>query len=422
MSRRVKNNGMSRHRQRDVVLNAATVDRPEGEKKMSVSEEIAVRSRSIDFIGLVLGGLPNPDPVLRKLGRAIEIYEDLLYDSRVTAVVGSRKSAIKAMEWDVTGENVPEIEIEFYKDLFKTYKMEDVISEMLDSWIFGYKPMEILWGSDGQNIRPVEFVGKPPRWFKYDENNDLRFISAENMITGELLPDRSFIVARDNATYDNPYGKAEISSCYWPVVFRKNGFKFWTVFLEKYGMPFLLAHAEAGAQAKRITEIADMLEDMVQDSIAVVPKDYEVQLLEAAEGKGKADSFHNVYINAMNIEIAMSILGTNLTTEVQGGSFAAAQTHMEVRADIIEADQQIVEGAFNELIRMTHKLNFNTPEIPKFNLYAEEKIDKTRAERDGILSEKCGVRFTKEYYQRSYNLQETDFEVGEPSPAQEGVI
>ncbi|GAG30043.1 unnamed protein product, partial [marine sediment metagenome] len=138
----------------------------------------------------------------------------------------------------------------------------------------------------------------------------------------------------------------------------------------------------------------------------------------ASEGKGKADSMHSVYINAMNIEIAMSILGTNLTTEVQGGSFAAAQTHMEVREDIIESDRKMVEGGFNELIRMTHKLNFSTPEAPKFHLHAEEKIDTTRAERDGILSEKCGVRFTKEYYQKSYNLQETDFEVSEPVPAQ----
>ncbi|GAG10692.1 unnamed protein product, partial [marine sediment metagenome] len=177
MSKRVKERSMSRHRQRDIVLDASEVERPNPDEKIFLTKEIATRSRSIDFIGLVLQGLPNPDPILRALGRAVEIYEDLLYDSRVTAVVTSRKSAVKAMEWDVSGENTPEAEIDFYKDIFKNYKIEDVLSEMLDGWIYGYKPMEILWGSDGKNIVPVKFVGKPPRWFKYDENNDLRFMS-----------------------------------------------------------------------------------------------------------------------------------------------------------------------------------------------------------------------------------------------------
>jgi len=43
----------------------------------------------------------------------------------------------------------------------------------------------------------------------------------------------------------------------------------------------------------------------------------------------------------------------------------------------------------------------------------EEDIKKDVAERDKVLSD-MGVKFTPEYYQETYNLQETDFEVGEP--------
>ena len=367
--------------------------------KKGLTSEIATRDRTIDFFS-VLQGLPNPDPVLKKLGRSMEVYEDLMYDSRVIAVTQSRKSAVQSMEWDVIGEKTPQAQIDFHKEYLTAYKMEDIFSEILDAPLFGYKPLEIIWSGDSGKIIPIDFVGKPPRWFKYDKDNKLRFVTMKDMILGEELPENKFVIARHKPTYDNPYGKPDLSACYWPVIFRKNGFKFWTIFIEKYGLPFLLGKAPEGERIEKINEVATMLDNMVQDAIAVVPKEYEVDIIESTEGKG-ANPVHKTYIDAMNLEIAMAILGTNLTTEVQGGSFAAAQTHMVVREDIIESDAKITEGAFSELIAMTHEINFGNTPPPGFKLYAEEKVEETRSKRDLNLS-KTGVKFTKDYYKRVY--------------------
>ena len=383
-----------------------SIDKPETKK--GITAEIATRSRTIDFFS-ILQGLPNPDPVLKKLNRSIQVYEDLSYDSRVSAVVQSRKSAVQSMEWDIIGEKTPQSEIDFHKEYLTTYKMEDVLSEILDAPLYGYKPFEIMWNSDGRRVVPVDFVGKPPRWFKYGSENELRFLTARDMIYGEELPENKFIVARHKPTYDNPYGLPVLSACFWPVTFRKNGLKWWSVFIEKYGMPFLLAKAPAGERTERITEVADMLENMVQDAIAVVPSEYEVDIKEAAStGTGKTPA-HKTYLDTMNMEISMAILGTNLTTEVSGGSYAASQSHMEVREDIIEGDAKIAEGTFDALIEITHKFNFGNSPPPRFKLFAEEKVDEARAKRDLNLS-KAGVRLTKEYYKRSYNLTDDDID------------
>jgi phage gp29-like protein len=381
--------------------------------RKGLTKEIASREYTIDFMSVILGGLPNPDPILRKLGRAIDVYEDLAFDSRVSACVTSRKSAVKAMEWDLVGEDVNEADIDFHKEYINNYKLEDIFSEVLDAWMYGYKPMEIIWETDGGKIIPSKFVGKPPRWFKYDEDNELRFLSMEDMISGEELPENKFIIARNEATYDNPYGRAVLSACYWPVTFRRNGMKFWTIFVEKYGMPFLHAKAEAGAKEERITEIADMLENMVQDAIAVTPEEFEVELLETSKGKGGEQSAHKTYIDTMNVEIAMAILGTNLTTEVSGGSFAATKSHMEVRDDIVEGDAKIIEGAFSELIRITHNLNIGSSRpAPTFKLFAEEKVEETRAKRDkDIQDADKRVKLTADYYKRAYNFTDDDFEL-----------
>lgn len=48
----------------------------------SLFEAIATRDRSPDFFSLAMS-LPDPDPILRKLGKDIRVYKDLLADSRV---------------------------------------------------------------------------------------------------------------------------------------------------------------------------------------------------------------------------------------------------------------------------------------------------------------------------------------------------
>lgn len=402
---------------KDIALSAiaSIEDTRQGDvSKTSVSKHITTRERTIDYYTVALSGLPNPDPVLKALGQDIDVYESLLYDSRVTACVTSRKSAVQSMEWDVIGEDVNEDVIKFHKDYLSSYKMEDVISEILDAPLFGYKPCEIIWMSDGAKTIPNELVGKPPRWFKYDKDNKLRFLTKNSISEGEELPKNKFIIARHKPTYDNPYGKPALSSCFWPVTFRKNGLKFWTIFMEKYGMPFVIGKAPPGEQEDRIENVADMLDNMVQDAIAVVPSEYEVEILESAKGRGgRGETPHKSYLDAMNLEIAMAIIGNNLTVEVQGGSYAASKTHADVREDIIESDQKIVEGVFTELIKITHKINFgDSSPCPTFKLFAEEKIDDARSKRDLDLY-KQGVRLTKDYYMRTYNLNENDFDVVE---------
>lgn len=397
---------------RDTLLNAIAQLKPAQSPKVMKTPEIATRARSIDFLTTFMNILPNPDPILRKKGISVQVYKTLLYDGRVKAVVNSRKSKVRSMEWDIVGEDQPEDILDFYRNIFKTYNMTDLINQILDAFLYGYKPSEIIWGTDGKTVVPLKLVPKPPEWFIFDSSNELRMLTYDAPIMGIELPDNKFITAFNEADFQNPYGIAVMSACLWPVTFRKNGLMFWTQFLEKYGSPFLLAHAEEGASEERINEIAEMLDNMLQDAIAVVPKNYEVKLLEAAEGKGSANSFHKVYMDYMNNEIAVAVLSTNLTTEVQGGSLAASQSHMQVREDIIESDASIVEEVFNELIRITHRFNFGGSP-PIFKLYSEEKIDAVRAERDLKLMQ-TGVRFNKSYFERAYNLTEDDFELQEP--------
>ena len=154
-----------------------------------------------------------------------------------------------------------------------------------------------------------------------------------------------------------------------------------------------------------------MLEEMVQDAIAVIPDDSSVEIQEAS--KSSSAEIYEKLIDKMNAEISKAILGQTLTTEIGStGSYAAANTHMAVRQDIIDSDKKLVESVINQLIAWIYEINFSNAEIPIFEMFAPEDVDLTLAQRDKILSE-TGVKFTKEYFIKNYGLEDDDFEIRE---------
>lgn len=119
-------------------------------------------------------------------------------------------------------------------------------------------------------------------------------------------------------------------------------------------------------------------------------------------------------MDACNTEIAMALLGQNLTTEVKGGSYAATTGHLEVRKDITEGDADgLVSEPISEVVKIAHSLNFTSP-APKFKLFSEEEIQVDRADRDEKMQRgNPNLKFKKEYYARKYNLQDDEFELTE---------
>ncbi|MDR2419467.1 MAG: DUF935 domain-containing protein [Treponema sp.] len=65
---------------------------------------------------------------------------------------------------------------------------------MIDAVAYGYAPLEIIWQAKGGRWSIGNIVGKPPRWFEFDQDNKLVFKSG---VTGtEPLPENRFLVVR----------------------------------------------------------------------------------------------------------------------------------------------------------------------------------------------------------------------------------
>ncbi len=379
--------------------------------KKSLAAEIAPRSRSLDWEG-IMSFLPDPDPILAKLGQDITVYRQLLSDAHVFSCAQSRKAGVLSCEWEVlepaagsTNKRAHQV----IEDMMKRLDVYQIITDMLEAPFFGISPMEVIWEA-GSAWLPESVTGKPPEWFVFDTENRLRFQSIDNMIDGEELPPYKFLLPRHHASYQNPYGERVLSRCFWPVTFKRGGFKFWAIFTEKYGMPWIIGKVPRQTNETERGLLLTRLVNMVQDAAAVVNNDETVEITEAAGKTASADIYEKL-ISVSNREISKAILGQTLTTEIdKGGSFAATKEHMEVREDLVNQDKKMIKTVFNRLFSWITELNFTKAEPPVFGFYEEENIQNERSERDESLTRQ-GVNFTPGYYQRIYNLREDDFEI-----------
>ncbi|KVG24728.1 hypothetical protein WJ91_01365 [Burkholderia ubonensis] len=375
-----------------------------GESDKSLSSQIATRARSIDFFALGMY-LPNPDPVLKALGKDIRVYRELRADAHVGGCVRRRKAAVKSLEWGLDRSKAKSRVAKSIADVFADLDLSRIVTEMLDAVLYGYQPMEITWGKVGNYIVPTDVVGKPADWFVYDPDNQLRFRSKENRIQGEELPARKFLVPRQEATYLNPYGFPDLSMCFWPTTFKKGGLKFWVQFTEKYGSPMLVGKHPRSASDAETNLLLDRLEDMVQDAVAVIPDDSSIEIKEAAGKSGSADVYERL-LHFCRGEVSIALLGQNQTTEATS-TRASAQAGLEVTDDIRDGDKAIVTEAMNMLIRWICDLNFDGADRPVYEMWQQEQVDEVQAGRDEKLT-RAGASFTPAYFKRAYNLQDGD--------------
>lgn len=370
----------------------------------SLSAQIATRDRRPDFnaLGMLL---PNPDPVLRAMGKSIQVYRDLRAAPAVGGNIRRRKGAVKALERGMDRGKAKSRAHALVSSVFENLDLSRIISEILDASLYGYQPLEIIWGKVGGYIVPVDLQGKPPEWFHLDQANQLRLLTRDNMVEGELLPPRKFLLPRQDATYDNPYGVADLSMCFWPVTFMKGGLTFWVQFGEKYGTPWLVGRHPRNTPPHETDLFLDQLSEMIQDAVAVIPDDSSVEIVEASGKGASADVFERLLMFCRS-EINIALLGQNQSSEADS-TRASAQAGLEVTQTIRDDDKALVESALNQLIRWIHELNFGDGSPPKFEMWEQREVDEVQAKRDKLLYD-SGARFTPSYFSRAYGLQDGD--------------
>lgn len=349
------------------------------------------------------GWLPNPDPILRNLGMSSRVYCDLLADPIVGGHVRRRKAAVLALEWRLDGDQVPDNVHAVIEQMLQDLAIYDVISQMLDAPLFGWQPLEVLWQTSGLWL-PEKVVAKPQDWFVFNAANELCLIN-DGAFGRQALPPYKFLCPTQEASYTNPYGRADLALVYWATVFKRAGLKFWAQFTEKYGSPWLIGKEPRSNTPQDTDKLLDSLEALAGSAVGTIPNDSSVEIIEAA-GKTASVEAYDKLLRYCRSEIAIALLGQDQTTE-HNSTHASAKAGLEVTDDIRDGDARVVCAGINQLIDWVCELNFGAVARPQFVLYEQGQINTVQAARDEILS-RCGARFSAQYFQRVYALEDGD--------------
>jgi phage gp29-like protein len=371
-----------------------------------LSDHLATHAASLDFsvLGMLL---PNPDPILRAQGKAISTYRDMRHDALIGSCIARRKASVQALEWGLDRGQASSRAAKAIQAMLDALPMNTLFEQMQDAILYGYQPMEVMWAQAGGLFVPVDVMAKPPEWFSFDSDNALRFRSRAHPMLGEEIPGKKYLLPRQSPTYQNPYGLASLSMCYWPLLFKKGGMKFWLAFTEKFGSAFMQGQLPRSATETERAELLDSLEALIGTGVAVIPDDGSIVAVEVAGKTASADLYEKL-VQHCSSEIAIALLGQNQTTQSTTNK-ASATAGLEVTKDLRDADAQIIAAAINQLIGWVCQVNFGNVTAPVFSFWDQAKQDEMRSARDKSNYE-AGARYTNAYWIREYNYQEGDLQ------------
>ena len=400
----------------------------------NLTSEIATRQFALGGFAGFFNYLPDPDPILRKLNMDQSVYKDLRSDEQVGSLMARRKSLTKSLDWDIDQNDASEKEVELCKRALtilsdKKNKVKDIISQSLNPIFYGYSVFEVVWQQIDGAWLPVKIQEKPREWFLFDSENTLRFRTQFDWngvpIIGENVDPKyayKFILLQNEAEYDNPYGDKALSRCFWPVTFKRGGMRFFSVFIEKYGMPFIFGKLPRGAKPEEHYDLMSKLSNMVQDAVGTGPDDSSIQILEPKSSTN--GDLHEKYLNRCDNSIAKAILTNALSTENQKvGSRASSDTGaITIEGNLSEEDRDFPTELFNQLFKWIVDINIGSKKYPTFKPFELEDVNQDKSERDKNLKE-VGVNFTKKYFTNNYNLEDDDFELTvTPPPINPSII
>ncbi|MFA7238736.1 MAG: DUF935 family protein [Sulfuricellaceae bacterium] len=308
----------------------------------------------IDYLGIIR----TNDPLLLEKGggNSWQLYRDLKRDGKVFSGLQKRAMALVGFPWQITpvsesgGSDADKL-----TEIFKGFNFDKFCMDLLEALLAGFSVCEVVWSvSDEGFIVPKRLVRRAQRRFVYvqadpNEPPELHLLTRANMLAGESLPERKFIVHRVNPEDDNPYGTGLGLQLYWPVFFKRKGIIAWNKLNDRFGTPTPWGKYPKSAGVKEKRTLFDALKAMSSDGVVMTPEGTMIELLES-KLTGSTTTQQSL-CEYMDDWIAEVILGQDPRRKGGGGAVGAASKEREaVRLDLVQGDSDLLSETINSTL------------------------------------------------------------------------
>lgn len=330
-------------------------------------------------------------------------YEKLLSDDQVQPCFKQFRIEVVSREWHVDPGGEAELDKTAADDLraqLTRIGWDQTCYKMLSGRMYGFNVGECMLSineSTGLVQLDRVLVRRPGRFAFATADRGLML---KQRGTHVALPAQKFwVFACGSDSDDDPYGSGLGQSLYWPVWFKRNGLKFWAIFLERFASPTPKATVPPGTTEADRLKLLTLLGTIMNGGRIVVPRGVDVELVQAIRSSG--GDFEQ-FCTRMDRAIAKIILLQTMTTD-DGSSLSQAQVHESVLTAAAKADSDLLDESFARgPATWLTEWNYPRAKVPVVYRDFAAAIDlKAIAERDEILN-RIGWAPTEQYVKSTY--------------------
>jgi phage gp29-like protein len=328
--------------------------------------------------------LRSPDKILQHEG--FDYYDKMLdTDAHVYSIITTRKMGAGSFPYTLEPKNDSLEAAEqmiFIQFLLDEIPIENHFFDILDAIPKGFSIHEIVSRPTNKNdefqnkivIAKLVFHQQQHFIFKVKKKTGYElWFKLQSFSDEKKLPMEKFLHA--NFDSNSPYGKPLLEKLYWYYWFKKEtGFKFWAIFLEKFGGPTAIMKYPSGDTSTALQTAANAaLEDLQNSSGISIPDSFTLEFAKVSQG----DISYQNMIDACNAEMSKAALGATQTVEEgRRGSYALSRTHTDVRAEYKINDVRILRKTIQpQIIDRFTRLNFANPLPPKIDFIIPKTVD-----------------------------------------------
>lgn len=245
---------------------------------------------------------------------------------------------------------------------------DDVLSGLMQSYLMmGFAPAQVIWREDdGLWIPQIQVWHTSTVYFDVPTRHYVA-----NTMEGPvyLSPgDGRWLLLTPFGSYRG-WMRGAVRSVVVPFLARQYALRDWARYNEVHGLPIKKAKVPSKADGDDKQLFLDSVANLGNEGTVLLPQavgdkdgssSYDLDLLEA-----KADTFaaFKDLVSKCEERMAIRLLGQNLTTQIDAGSFAAANVHDRVRLDYVRFDAKALGAIRDQLLRAFCVFNFGDADL-----------------------------------------------------------
>lgn len=302
------------------------------------------------------------------------LYEDILTDARLFSQIENRKQKSIGAFFNIKNPN-GETNEELTTELQNSLWFNQIIGYILDSRYFGYSLIEVATNDNGvpfvsliqrQNVLPKKgLILKDAT----DDKGDEYFKAREYGVT--LL---DFGVAGDVGLLNKAVPH---------ILFKKFAQSCWSELCEIYGIPPRVMKTNT-RDVQALNRAEQMMKDMAAAAWFIIDDTENFEF--ASTGTPASGEVYNGLIRLCNDEISLLISGAILGQDTRFGTRGKELSSQEILADLVNADQTLVEQYMNDkVLPALYKIGLLPVEALHFEYDKSEDVSELWARTKDIL-------------------------------------